>query len=256
MHEVRSLSLFVGTGMCNANCGHCAGKVHRTFAPKEDGVVDEDLVNKVLNDCYLRGARSISVSSSGEPTLSPLAVTRVFELIKQHGNFNWLNLYSNGIRIGEDLDFCRTYLRLWKSLGLCRIYVTVHDVNEEQNAKIYGIMSYPSLKTIVGRIHDADVLLRANLILSKNNIGTLERFVFMADSLREKGFDNISAWPIRGVDDDVDLSLSPSMEELDKMQKYAFGKDYLKVMSERTAYHNGEKLTLFPNGRLSSSWCN
>ncbi|MEK6809761.1 MAG: radical SAM protein, partial [Nanoarchaeota archaeon] len=99
-----SLSLFVGTGRCNANCSHCAGMPLRRYAPKKDGTIDENLVYKTIKTCYEQGARHLSISSSGEPTLSPLSVTKALELIyrcrKEDIEFSPLNLYSNGIRIG------------------------------------------------------------------------------------------------------------------------------------------------------------
>ncbi|MDP3027449.1 MAG: hypothetical protein Q8N63_07085, partial [Nanoarchaeota archaeon] len=83
MHEINSLSIFVGTGQCNANCAHCAGEIYRKSAPTEDGVIDEDLIHKTLRSCYEKGARYLSISSSGEPTLSPLSVTKALKLVNE-----------------------------------------------------------------------------------------------------------------------------------------------------------------------------
>lgn len=258
---MRSLSLFVGTGQCNARCSHCAGIVHRRYAPKEDGVINEDLIYKTITDCYSKGARSLSISSSGEPTLSPLSVTRTLELVYEAEGVEYspINLYSNGIRIGKDEGFCKHFLPLWKGYGLTTIYVTVHDVDEENNARIYGVKSYPDLNTIISRIHNADLLVRANMVLSKNNISRFERFVFMVEDLKQKGVDMISAWPIRNEDDKVDSTLSPLEEELDKMEAWVERQDLkIRLLREknRVLYDTEQKLTLFPDGTLSNTWCN
>jgi len=266
MNKVNSLGLFVGTGDCNAHCKHCAGVLHRKYAPKQDGTIDKDLLYKTIKSCYEQGARSISISSSGEPTLSPIAVTKVLDLIhrmqEEDINYSWINLYSNGIRIGNDKEFCNQYLGQWRNLGLQTLYITVHDLNEKRNAKVYGVAEYPSLKKIVSRIHSADLRARANVVLTRDNIGTCEKYISMAEGLRKIGFDHVSAWPIRNADDKMDLELSPSPGELEKMGNWAETHETpncrLRVLREKSheSYEKGEKLTLFPDGTLSNTWCN
>lgn len=263
--EIDSLSLFVGTGECNAHCAHCAGIIHRKYAQKEDGVIDENLIFKTLKSSYSRGARSLSLSSSGEPTLSPKSVTKVFEIIKKckdEGiNYSPINLYSNGIRIGEDKSFCDAYLPLWKNNGLSSVYVTVHDINEKNNAKIYGVANYPALEIVLARIHAANLLMRANLVLSKKTINSLEQFVSTITHLKKIKVDFVSAWPIRGIDDKVDYNLSPCEEELDKIEDWIKNQcaDFkVKLLREknRIVYKTSRKMTLFPDGKLSNTWCN
>ncbi|MFC1720692.1 radical SAM protein [Patescibacteria group bacterium] len=262
-----SLSLFVGTRKCNAHCGHCAGKVHRRHAPTKDGIVDEELVIKTLRDCYVSGARRLTISSSGEPTLSPISVTKVFQIIdnmrrKEGVVYSPISLYSNGIRIGEDQCFSEEYLPLWKALGLTKVYITIHDINEHENAKIYRIAEYPKLVTIIERIHDADLLMRANLVLSRNTTCELGKFISIVKHLEDIGADSISAWPIRGIDDEVDKERAPIASEMNKMSEWALQYSRpgfeLRVLGEenRIAYQSGQKLTLFPDGSLSGTWCN
>jgi hypothetical protein len=112
----------------------------------------------------------------------------------------------------------------------------------------------------VSRIHDADLSMRANLVLSKRTIGTSEEFVHTVGRLRGIGVDYISAWPIRDQDDKVDRRLSPSEEELDKMEDWIErnGRNEVRLLREKSkiAYTSGRKLTLFPDGTLSNTWCN
>lgn len=266
MSKLRSLSLFVGTGSCNAKCDHCAGKPIRKDAPKKDGIINGDLIYKTIRECYAQGARYLSLSSSGEPTLSPVSVTKTLELIyglKKEGiRFSPINLYSNGIRIGEDKEFCNEFLPVWKNFGLTTVYVTIHDTDENENAKIYGIENYPSFKSILSRLHNANLLVRANLVLGKRTIGTLEKFVSTVNYLQDVGFDYVSSWPIRNDNDEIDQELCPSEKELDKME------DWVKINKnpnfkisflngkDRESYETGQKLTLFPDGTLSNTWCN
>jgi len=263
--KMKSVSIFVGSNKCNGNCAHCAGKIHRQFAPDKDGIVDLDLIKKILVDCYNKGARSLSVSSSGEPTLSPISVTKVLELINKLKNeeaifFSKINLYSNGILIGNDENFSKKYLSLWKKLGLTAVYITVHNVNEKKNAQIYGISSYPPLKIILKRIHKAGLKARANIVLSKNNVHFLEDFPKMIEDLENLGFDKISACSIRNEMDILDITLAPQEKELDEMRKWIEVNNKKNVVLHREKdqllYKKNEKLTLFPDGTLSNTWCN
>ena len=121
---------------------------------------------------------------------------------------------------------------------------------------------YPSLDLVVSRIHRAEMLVRSNLVLTKKNIPNCEKFIHVVNDLRKIGFDHVSAWPIRNSDDKKDLSLSPLEEELDKMSEWVEKNQEpnfrLRLLNEksRVVYQAGQKLTLFPDGKLSSSWCN
>ncbi len=261
--KLRGLSLFVGTGQCNANCAHCAGKIHRKYAPRQDGILDENLINKILRSSYAKGARSLSISSSGEPTLSPKSVTKALELIdscrKEGMDYSQINLYTNGIRIGSDLRFCQRHLNHWKQMGLKAMYVTVHNVDEKKNAGLYGIDNYPPLKKVISSIHEFGFLMRANLVLSKRTVHTSKSFISTVSYLRQIGADCISAWPIRNALDQVDLKLAPLEKELDKMQNWIYANPDCRTRllreKDRERYTTGEKLTLFPDGRLLNTWC-
>jgi molybdenum cofactor biosynthesis enzyme MoaA len=262
--KLNSLSIFVGTSECNGRCSHCAGRPLREYAPKEDGVIDEDLIYKTIRECYKKGARTLSISSSGEPTLSPKSVTKTLRLVYRCGDegiiFRRINLYTNGIRIGEDESFSKEYLPLWRSYGLTTAYVTVHHIDEKKNAIIYGIKNYPSLEKVLQRIHDSELLMRANLVLTKELNGTFEDFTKTLKHLIKMGVDYISAWPIRTLDDRVDIERAPLNEELDKIEKWIEEQknSEIRLLREksRVAYQSGQKLTLFPDGTLSNTWCN
>ena len=222
---MKSLSIFVGTAACNAKCAHCAGVPHRNFAHQSDGKDNLDLIYKTMTESYDKGARSLSISSSGEPTLSPMSVSRVMLLVHTMRNqdrvFDQVNLYSNGIRIGTDELFCATYLPEWRRDGLTNIYLTVHSLDPDENAKIYGVKSYPDLNLILHRIHKACLQVRANVVLSTNAIGTYEKFVLATAELGRMGFDSCAAWCLRNEADEVDVRTAPSNEELDNMEEWA-----------------------------------
>lgn len=259
MHEVRlqNIALFVGTGKCNANCAHCAGSIHRYNMPKKDGIIDEELFYNTLKYAYERGARSLSFTSGGEPTLAPNSVTKTLD-IAENFDFKKIKLYTNGIRIGKSLKFSETYLPLWQSKGLTDIYWTVHSISEEKNAQIFRIKSYPSLELIISRIHKAHLKVRANIVLSRSNISDLERFKEIVNGLKGYYVDNIAAWPVRDEKDEYDVINAPSMSEIEKMREWAKDDWTIQVQTEEhhKLYKNKQKLGLFPDGKLSNDWCN
>jgi MoaA/NifB/PqqE/SkfB family radical SAM enzyme len=260
MHEVRALGIFVGTGECNAHCPHCAGVPLRKDAPIEDNF---HLMHETIKSCYERGARSLTLTSSGEPTLSPLAVTQVLEIVKELNiSFDTINLYTNGIKIGEDEKFCNEYLLRWKRLGLTTFHMTVHDTNSEKNARLYGVASYPPLETVVSRMKKAELAVRANIVLTQGNCNIL-RLTAQYLMLKSLGFDGISVWPVRDpLTDEIDASKAPTKEQTDDLEVFhsAYQEFGIPVQFYSEKHHQevslrGEKLTLFQNGTLANSWC-
>jgi MoaA/NifB/PqqE/SkfB family radical SAM enzyme len=225
--------------------------------PREDKVMDEQLFYETLQYAYEMGAKSLSLTSGGEPTLAPNSVTRTLE-IAQHFEYKKIKLYTNGIRIGMSKSFSQKYLPLWQSIGLTDIYWTVHSLSEKKNTQIFGIKSYPSLELIISRIHEADLRVRANIVLSRSNISDLEKFKEFVIGLKEYGVDNIAAWPVRDEKDEYDVNNAPSMIEIQRMREWAETDNTIQVQTEEhhELYRNKHKLGLFPDGKISSDWCN
>lgn len=244
MYEVTA-SVIVGDNSCNANCKHCGGKINRGEG------YNLNLLTEFLIDRYKSTARYFTISSGGEPTLFPNEITSILEIVNNLSNINMkysqVNLYSNGIKFGEKETYCKKYLPLWKSLGLTHIYLTVHDLDSKKNAEIYGIENYPKLDDIIFRISNNDIKIRANIILSKNIVSTLENFKILVDGLYKKGISEISAWPIRGRDGKVNINELPLDYELIKNYADTRGISFAKLKNRQT---------LFSKDNISDTWCN
>lgn len=258
MHEMKlqNIALFVGTDKCNARCPHCAGLIHRANMPKEDKVSDEKLFYDTLKYAYERGSKALSLTSAGEPTLAPNSVSKTLDIAREF-DYTKIKLYTNGIRIGKSEKFSSFYLPLWHSKGLTDIYLTTHALSPKKNSELFGITSYPELSIIVSRVHQAQLKIRANIVLSKSNISNLEKFVNLVVGLKNLGFDNIAAWPVRDSNDDYDVINAPSFQEIDKMRDWASVDSSIAVQTEEhhKLYENRVKLGLFPDGSLSNKWC-
>lgn len=71
--------------------------------------------------CARYGGWSLSLTSSGEPTCDPNAVTDALTIYtkcaSQGAYFPNVNLFTNGLLFGNS-EWCDIYLPLWKTLGL------------------------------------------------------------------------------------------------------------------------------------------
>lgn len=267
--KIDGITLLVGTAECNANCPQCAGRQHRKNAPQKDGELDAAQLVQVLGDCHDRGCSYVTLNSSGEPTLSPLSVTGVLKIIDEYGwrgkRFKPVNLYTNGIRIGRDAEFCGIYLPLWRDLGLTSVYVSVYSADEDLNAGAFGVEEYPSFETVFSRIKEWGLTLRASLILKKGYTDTLEKFEALCEKFFGLGVDNISAWPLKDEHDFIS-DLAPPASELGRMQEFVesdppllrwyAGREIRLLLGDSDSQEKlGKKVALFQNGEISDVWC-
>jgi sulfatase maturation enzyme AslB (radical SAM superfamily) len=201
IEKIYSVSAMVGTGKCNADCSFCAGKFLR------DQTCSIPLYEKNLEAAIKLSARyggwSLSLTSSGEATCEPEALTRaltVYNRCSQQGAyFPNVNLFTNGILLGDD-DFCQKYLPLWKHLGLNNIAISIHATDERDQAYIYGVREYPPFHNIVSNIEKRGIGVRATLLLRKGGIDNSRDYERAINTLFEHGFNNITTWPLGNPD--------------------------------------------------------
>jgi len=201
IERIYSVSALIGDGSCNANCEFCAGKYLRPQA-NEDGLYYRNLESAIkLSARY--GGWSLSLTSSGEPTCNPDSITKALEVYKkcadQGAFFPNVNLFTNGLLFG-DKDFCKGYLPKWKELGLTNVAVSIHDVDEEKQAKIYGLDSYPQLEEIANNVQEQGVGVRGTLLLRKGGVDNAQTYSDAVHQLIKKGFDNLTSWPVGNPD--------------------------------------------------------
>ncbi|MBT4805139.1 radical SAM protein [Candidatus Woesearchaeota archaeon] len=201
IEKIYSVSALVGNGACNAKCDFCAGEYLRPEAR------ESELYNKNFEAAIKLSARyggwSLSLTSSGEPTCDPDALTKALEIYQkceqQGAYFPNVNLFTNGILFGDSI-FCNKYLDTWKELGLNNIAVSVHAVDEKEQAAIYGVESYPALEKIVDNIEKHGLGVRATLLLRKNGVDDSKTYEAAVKGLIDKRIDNITSWPVGNPD--------------------------------------------------------
>ena len=200
--KIYSVSVLVGSGACNGNCNFCSGKYLRDQAQK-DGDIPANLDSALrLSSKY--GGWSVSITSSGEPTLSPESVTRVLARmhdLRQEGvSFPFVNLFTNGILLADE-KFCEKWLPVWKKYGLTAIAVSIHSVFEWEQAEAYGLKHYPSLVKIFANIRKYDLIPRVTLLLRKGGIDNAKEFKSAVDYLMlTHKIKMITTWPLANPD--------------------------------------------------------
>ena len=168
------------------------------------------------------GGWSLSLTSSGEPTADPEALTNALKIYKkcadQGAYFPNVNLFSNGILLGDEA-FCNKYLDVWRELGLNNIALSIHDVEEQKQAKAYNIERYPEFEKIIQNIEKHGLGVRGTLLLRKNGIDNPSKYESAVKILFKKGITNITSWPI-GNPDGSRSEFTPSRWNLFNIQRW------------------------------------
>ncbi len=220
IEKIYSVSALVGNGLCNANCSFCAGEYLRPEA-KENKIYDKNLEAAIkLSARY--GGWSLSLTSSGEPTCDPDALTKALEIYKkcadQGAYFPNVNLFTNGILFGNE-KFCDKYLDTWRELGLNNVAVSIHEVDEKEQANVYGVKNYPDLENIVKNVESHGLGIRGTLLLRKGSIDNSRKYETAVNTLIEKGIENITSWPI-GNPDGTRTEYTPSRLGLFEIRRW------------------------------------
>lgn len=258
---IDGISILVGTAQCNANCRECAGRQHRKSAPQKDGELDIARLKQVLRFCHARNCHYVTLTGCGEPTLSPISLTMALETIRQFAldgvKFDPVNLYTNGIRIGTDAQFCDKFLPQWQQLGLTSVYVSTYSDNPALNADAFRVNAYPPFGIIFTRLKEYGLKVRASVILKNGYTDTPEKFQTLSERFLRMGVDNVTAWPLKDEDDSISpLAPSPSvLAVIDEYARTSNGRIRVLLGDSRAKESLARKIALFQNGKISDVWC-
>ena len=281
IQKIYSLSVLVGNGECNGRCEFCAGAYLRSQAKENTNNKNfEKNLESAIKLCSRYGGWSLSLTSAGEPTCDPEAVTRALQVYdkcaKQGAYMPNVNLFTNGILLG-DKSFAADWLPEWKSLGLTNVAVSVHSVEREKQAFAYGIdcNKYPCFHRLFNTIREHGLGVRCTLLLRKGEVDNAESYARAIEKLYFYGCDNVTSWPI-GNPDGSRNAFTPSQWGLFTIKKWLWFNtttchehawsggvyDHKGNMLRLTDYvtkHDPKKdyvrqLVVFPDGCVTYSW--
>ena len=225
IEKIYSVSAVIGNGTCNGNCSFCSG---RTLGR---GRKDEVLHNTNMRNLEFAiklsakyGGWSLSLTSAGEPTCDPDAVTEALTIYKKCASagayFPNINIFTNGILFGDE-KFCDKYLPIWKELGLTNVAISIHHIDPCEQAKVYGIshLDYAGFREIRNNIKKHGVGVRATILLRKGAIDGPREFENTLGWLFEYGYNNITAWAV-GNPDGSRNEFTPSRWNLYKIWRW------------------------------------
>lgn len=276
IRNIYSVSVVVGSSKCNAKCSFCGGVPHRGDANEEDSETYENEVGlrTALRLAKQHGAWAISLTGSGEPTVSPKQVSRVLQIVQEEGPFPMVQLFTNGIRIGYEPEFV-SQLQDWKELGLTTICMSIHDFD---SSCVYGVPT-PNPKEIVQRVKEAGLYTRATLVLHNGHIDTKSKYAKMIEFLSDCGCDMVTSWCVVNTDGSA-CAATPSLLERIKIAFHlrlkplvmgqvwgggivayrtengrAIPVRHTSYVTKHSPYRSYvRQLVVFQNGRVSYSW--
>jgi pyruvate-formate lyase-activating enzyme len=206
IEKIYSVSILVGSGTCDAKCKHCAATYLRKDSNNKGTTKN---LKQALRLCRHYGGWSLSLTSTGEPTLSPNAITEtleaIYELRSEGTVFTNINLFTNGFEIARNPDFKNKWLPLWKSLGLTAIAVSLHHTHYDLNIIPYNVepnrSKYPHYKETIDIIKEVGLIPRVTLLLNKGYIDNVKDYNKAINTLIDDyGVYMITSWPILSFD--------------------------------------------------------
>ena len=225
IEKIYSVSAVIGNGACNGKCEFCAGKYLRPQA--SDSPLYWKNYASAIKLCARYGGWSLSLTSSGEPTVDPRSVTKALEVYSecaaQGAYLPNVNLFSNGILLGN-AAYCDEWLPKWRALGLTNVAISVHSVDRWRQGAAYGLNStepcifvppnsieyrYPAFEDIFANVRKHGIGVRTTLLLRKGEVDGWRTYKDSVDALVRLGSDNITSWPV-GAPDGSRTEYTPS----------------------------------------------
>jgi len=261
MKKISSISILTGTGECQANCKKCSGMQHRSCAPKQNDEINEDALRRVLTLGAERGCKKISITGSGEPMLSPKAISQTLSIIKEEypGVFKDIVIYTNGIKLGNTINpWGDPPIGYWQEAGLTGVYISIRDIDIAKNAKGFGLDKYPSLIMIADNIKNRYGGLKLDMkfcvTLQRGYIDTLEKFIFAMGYLNGLRADGINVWPMKNIDDTVSDDAPPELQ-MDLMHEWVTrNPDYKIRFLDGDNVPQSDKILLYQDGEIGNMW--
>ncbi len=204
METIYSVSIMVGSAECNARCGYCGGHGHRQDAlSSSEGTLRNLRTALLLCHKSLNGGWSISLTGSGEPTLSPVAVTKTLEgidaLRKEGVSFPTINLFTNGISIVNDPAMRAEWLPKWRELGLTHVAISVHSTDLCANRNAYNLADdypFPELSEILDVVRRCGLTPRVTLLLRRHGVSNWRQLRHELEVLRSLGVNLVTSWAL------------------------------------------------------------
>ena len=283
--EIQTMSIVVGGPACNAKCPYCISKMTGL-----DEVIGQFLpacprnLPIALSHAKIGNVTTILLTSKGEPTLYPEAITKWLEKIysweTSHSHmFPYKELQTNGIAVANEEINILT-LHQWYNLGLTTISISVAHYGQDFNRSIFTPDGeYFSLTSLIEKLQNIGFNVRLNCTLLKdgiNNIGKVQDFIRFLPAnqitfrpMRVPSINQVSGiyrWAKENLPEESFLKeLQDYLDDYEKIMKLAHGACIYDVNGKAVCLSDCltkapdevgrlRQLILYGDGRLTYDW--
>jgi molybdenum cofactor biosynthesis enzyme MoaA len=192
--NVESLRLMIGGYNCNAKCPFCITKI--MGIKNYESKMNWKRFNIACNYSKQGGAKSVIISSLGEPTLYPLEINEVLTKLKPY-NFPLIELQTNGYSISK--ENYNNYLNKWINDGLTTILLSIISPNSEINSKIMNVPYY-DIKKNIKKIHNLGFSVRLSCVMFKKGINSIESLENLINFAKQNRVEQLTVRPVARPD--------------------------------------------------------
>lgn len=192
--KIQTLSIIVGSKACNARCPFCISKMTHSgtvnLKPQKPNWHNFEVA---MNLALASGVTTTMLTGKGEPTLWINLID--LYLSKLNKKFPLMELQTNGMNLH---DMTEAGLKKWYNHGMTTIAISVSHWKDEENRSIYcpHKKEYPSLVTLINKLHGIGFSVRLNCILTKNRVGNIEQVIEFIKFGNENNVEQLTFTPV------------------------------------------------------------
>jgi MoaA/NifB/PqqE/SkfB family radical SAM enzyme len=207
--KIQTLSILCGTTACNARCPFCVSKMTHDGGMKAKPIRTN--WRNFETACQLAeraGVTTAMITGKGEPTLWPNLVLEYISRLR--GRFPLIELQTNGLPL-HDLD-TEEFIRVMG--GLTTVAISVVHWDDEVNREVYCPgREYPSLTSLIDRLHDIGVSVRLNCVMTKGRVDRWEAVQGMLSFCQRHKVEQFTLMPVSRPPRNGDARVTEWVEE-------------------------------------------
>lgn len=197
--RIQTYSIVAGSEACDARCAYCVSKM----TPPNGVELREPEVNwrnfhKATRLAEMSDVTTVMLTGKGEPTLFPKQLSAYLRNLQPY-NFPFIELQTNGIRMAEQPERYRPYLKEWYDAGLSTIALSIVDTEPERNREVYSPHkeSYIDLPELVNTLHEHQLSVRLSVTMARDYIDSPAGIERLVDFAQEHDVEQLTVRPVR-----------------------------------------------------------
>jgi len=281
--KIQTYSVLVGSRACDAQCPYCVSKMTPSQGMGKN-LIEPNWRNFAVGCRFAKDndVSTVLLTGKGEPVLFPDQITEFLKQLQSYG-FSFIDLQTNGMKLLQQKEKYRSYLKHWYELGLTHVAVSIAHYENEINREIFQPRgSYIDLAELISYLHSFGLTVRLSCVMFRGGIDSVMEVEKIADFAKKHRAEQLSIRPVNKPEqgDDKKAEAWVSEHELTK-EEIGVIKDFLEkraksllpLMHDAVIYDLGgqnicltnaltvnpsseevRQLIFFPDGRLRYDW--